>query len=118
MYQQYYDEIAGETSARIRQNEARAFDHAIALIEKAHAAGVGTRESVEALFFMNRLWTTIIQDLSDAGNAFPADLKAKIISIGIWVLRQAEDIRQGRQNNFAPVLEVNKTIRAGLGARQ
>jgi flagellar protein FlaF len=118
MYQHLYEEIASETSARIRQNEIRAFDHAIALLRSAIKSGKGTRESVEALFFLNRLWTTIIEDLSEPGNAYPDELKANLISIGIWVLRQAEDLRQGRQDNFQSVLDINQMIRDGLGTRQ
>ena len=104
-----------DTTEQIRDNERRAFDTAISKLRLAQQAGRGTRESVEALLFVNRLWTILLEDLADQGNGLPDSLKASLISIGIWMLRRAEDIRQGHVDDFSALIEVSETIRKGLG---
>ena len=115
MYEATYIAMLEDTTDQIRENERRAFDTAIAKLRLAQELGRGTRESVEALLFVNRLWTILLEDLADQGNGLPDALKAGLISIGIWILRRAEDIRQGRVNDFLALIEVSETIRRGLG---
>ncbi len=115
MYESTYVSMLEDTAERIRENERRAFDTAITKLKLAQQAGRGTRESVEAMLFVNRLWTTLLEDLADQGNGLPDSLKASLISIGIWMLRRAEDIRQGRLDDFSTMIEVSETIRKGLG---
>ena len=43
-----------------------------------------------------------------------SDLRANLISIGLWLLRETEDIRQGRTNNFEGLIEVSQIIRDGI----
>lgn len=115
MYESTYMAMLEDTTEQIRDNERRAFDTAIALLKKAQRAGRGTRDSVEALLFVNRLWTVLLEDLADEGNGLPDALRASLISIGIWMLRRSEDIRQGHVDDFSALIEVSETIRNGLG---
>jgi flagellar protein FlaF len=115
MYESTYIAMLEDTTEQIRDNERRAFDTAISKLRLAQQAGRGTRESVEALLFVNRLWTILLEDLADQGNGLPDSLKASLISIGIWMLRRAEDIRQGHVDDFSALIEVSETIRKGLG---
>jgi flagellar protein FlaF len=114
MYNQFYEEVAEEASDRIRQDEQRAFRHCIGLLEKARKAGNGTRESIEAIFFLNRLWGVLMEDLASSSNELPEELRAKLISIGIWILRYAEELRNGRLSDFMPLIEVSECISKGL----
>jgi flagellar biosynthesis activator protein FlaF len=118
MYQQIYDEVAQEASQRIREDERRAFSHAIDLMQKAKSSGPNSRESVEALFFVNRLWGILLEDLAHEENELPADIKARLISIGIWILRYAEDMRLGKKTDFSPLIEVSESISKGLDQRK
>ena len=115
MYESTYVSMLEDTAERIRENERRAFDTAITKLKLAQQTGRGTPESVDALLFVNRLWTILLEDLADQGNGLPDSLKASLISIGIWMLRRAEDIRQGRLDDFSTMIEVSETIRKGLG---
>jgi flagellar protein FlaF len=115
MFESTYMEMLEDTTEQIRDNERRAFDQAIHLLKRAQHAGRGTRDSVEALLFVNRLWTVLMEDLADEGNGLPDQLRASLISIGIWVLRRAEDIRQGHVDDFSALIDVSESIRRGLG---
>lgn len=114
MYQALYAEMAGETAETIRDNERQAFERSIQLLELAQARGRGSLESVKALLFASQLWAVLMEDLAHPENALPDDLKASIISIGIWMLRRAEDIRQGRTDDFRTMIDVSRSISQGL----
>lgn len=117
MYKAIYSAMAEETSDAIRENERQAFDRSLALLKAAQEKGRGSRESVEALLFVNRLWAILMEDLAMEDNQLPHELRASLISIGIWVLRRTEDIRQGRVTDFTALIEVSETIRNGLKAK-
>lgn len=106
--------MAEDTGAAIRENERLAFERCITLLKRAEAHGRGSRESVEALVFVNRLWTILLEDLSHPENGLPESLRAGLISVGIWILRQTERIRQGEADGFSSLIEVSQTISNGL----
>lgn len=114
MYKAIYSAMADETSDAIRENEKQAFERSLTLLRAAQEKGRGSRESVEALLFVNRLWTILMEDLALDDNRLPQELRASLISIGIWVLRRAEDIRQGRVADFSALIEVSESIKNGL----
>ncbi len=114
MYQSIYNEMAAETTSSVRENERAAFQKSINLLKLAREKGHGTRESAEALLFVGRLWAVLLEDLANEGNGFPDSLKANLISIGIWVLKRAEDIRQGKIDDFSALIEVSELICNGL----
>jgi flagellar biosynthesis activator protein FlaF len=114
MYQSIYSEMAAETTASIRENERYAFERSIELLRLAQVKGHGSRESVEALLFLSRLWGMLLEDLASPENGLPDTLRASLISIGIWMLRRAEDIRQGKVKDYKALIDVSQTICAGL----
>jgi flagellar biosynthesis activator protein FlaF len=87
------------------------------LLKLARIKGCGSREAIEALFFVTRLWTILLEDLAEEGNGLPSPLKASVISIGIWVLRRVEEIRQGKTDDFSGLIEVSQSISNGLEAQ-
>lgn len=114
MYQFSYADIQTDSVADARDRERQLLDRSIALLEAARQAGVESQQSIEAIHYANRLWTTFVQDLANEENALPKELRANLISIGLWVLREAEDVRQGRSQNFDGLIEVSQIIRDGI----
>ncbi|MGQ7792560.1 flagellar biosynthesis regulator FlaF [Faunimonas sp. B44] len=114
MYQFAYSEILDDSPDTMRDGERRAFDHAIALLEAAERAGPRSMEAIEALHFVRRLWSVLLDDLVAPENALTEELRAGLISIGIWVIREAERIRLEEVESFAGIIDINRTIRAGL----
>ncbi|MBI2720129.1 MAG: flagellar biosynthesis regulator FlaF [Rhizobiales bacterium] len=114
MYESIYAEMAAETTATIRDNERQAFEHSIRLLEAAKEEGRGSTQSVTALLFLSRLWGVLLEDLARPDNGLPETLRASLISIGIWMLRRAEDIRQGRVDDFQALIDVSQSICQGL----
>lgn len=117
MYMKHYEQVAEDTSDRIRSNELQAIEHSILLMKKATFVRMAPRETIEAVFFINRLWGVLMEDLASRENELPEELRAKLISIGIWVLRTTEDIRQNRVKNFDSLISISQTIAVGLAQK-
>jgi flagellar biosynthesis activator protein FlaF len=114
MYQFSYSEISQESGASSREREREALDRAIELMERAETAGVHSAETVEAIYATRMLWSLLVEDLASADNALPESLRASLISVGLWVMREAESIRLGRSTSFEGIIDVTRMIREGL----
>ena len=114
MYQASYAETLESAPGECRERERLAFGRAIELMRLAEAAGPGSPESAQAIDFLCRLWRVLLDDLTSPDNDLPETLRGDLVSIGIWVLRQADDIRGGRSSSFGGVVEVCAMIRDGL----
>jgi flagellar protein FlaF len=114
MYQFSYAEVLDETPKSARERERQAIDHSIELLTAAEASGVQSREAVEAILFVRRLWGYFLEDLAKPENDLPQSLRAELISIGLWMLREAEQIRLEKSANFKGLIEVSAAIRDGL----
>jgi flagellar protein FlaF len=114
MYQFSYAEVLDETPQGARERERQAIDRSIELLCAAEAAGVGSRAAIDAILFVRRLWSYLIEDLARPDNDLPPKLRADLISIGLWVTREAEQIRLEASSNFKGLIEVSTAIRDGL----
>ena len=114
MYQFSYADIQTDSVADAKDRERQLLSRSIELLVAAHAAGPDSMEAIEAIHFMNRVWTSFIEDLGSSDNALPKELRANLISIGLWLLRESEEVRQGRSNNFEGLIEVSQIIRDGI----
>ena len=114
MYQFSYAEVQQDAVADSKERERQVLDKSISMLEAARDAGRGSREAIEALFFVNRVWVRFIEDLGSPENELEQELRANLISIGIWVLREAEKIRIGESENFDGIIDISSIIRDGL----
>jgi flagellar protein FlaF len=114
MYQFSYAEVVDDSPHEMRARERQAMDRAIQLLREARDKGPGTREVVEALFYLRRLWSIFLNDLNNPDNELPQQLRAGLISIGIWINKEIERIRTGQAKDLTPMIEINEIIRNGL----
>jgi flagellar biosynthesis activator protein FlaF len=114
MYKFSYEETLSESGGRQRENERLAIEKSVALLRSAEKAGPYSREAVDAMVFLNRLWSFFLDDLAKPENGLPEDVRAKLISIGIWILKEAEAISNGKSRNFAGLIDVSNVIAEGL----
>jgi flagellar biosynthesis activator protein FlaF len=114
MYQQRYAEIASGSAKSARAREKEALDAAIVKLSVAKVRGALTPEAFEATDFLRRLWSIFIMDLSNEENGLPPELRASLISIGLWVRREADLIDSGQSENFDGLIDVNQLIADGL----
>ncbi len=114
MYQFTYAEIVDDSPQEMRARERDALARCVDMLVAAKADGPNSREAREALTTLRRLWTIFIEDLSSSANDLPEDLRAQLISIGIWVMKEIERLRLGATDSFDDLIEINAIIRDGL----
>lgn len=110
-----YAEISDDDPKQQRASERQLFLRSIALIDTAHASGPPVNLAwIEAISFVQRLWSTLLSDLARPDNVLPVDLKARLISIGMFVLKTIEDVRAGRAHDLSSVRDVSRDIAEAL----
>lgn len=114
MYQFSYAEIMSDNVADAKDRERQVLDKSIRLLDEAARKGRDSREAVEALYFTRRVWISFIEDLRHPENQLDLELRANLISIGIWILKETEKIRTRQSDNFQGVIDVVTIIRDGL----
>ena len=114
MYEFAYNEVIEDSRQTMRARERQAMDRVIAMLRTAQEKGPGSRERVEALFYLRRLWMIFLSDLNDPNNELPEQLRAGIISIGIWMMKEIDRVRGGATTDLTPMIEINALIRDGL----
>lgn len=95
-----------------REVEQRAFRHVNALLASAPEGQARTA----ALHKTHQLWTILLADLGLSDNALPAELKGRLISLGLWAQREAF-ARIGDGGSLAPLIELHRDLIAGLEGR-
>jgi len=105
MFEFAYNEIVEESSRSMRAQEARALDRVIAMLTEAKDSGPKSRQGIHALYQLRTLWTVFLDDLKGAENGLPTTLRAQLISIGIWVIKEIERLRGGQVDDLDPLIE-------------
>jgi flagellar biosynthesis activator protein FlaF len=114
MYEFAYNEVIEDSRQTMRARERLAMDRVIAMLRAARETDPGSRERVEALFYLRRLWMIFLNDLNAPANELPEQLRAGIISIGIWMMKEIDRAREGTTTDLTPMIEINELIRDGL----
>ena len=114
MYQFSYADIQTDSVADAKDRERQLLSRSIDLLTAAAAAGSDSMEAIEALHFTNRVWTTFVEDLGSSDNALPKELRANLISIAIWILKEVDKIRKRESSNFQGIIDITTIIRDGL----
>src|SRR5690606_27926692 len=115
MYQFSYAEIMEEGVAVSKDRERQVLERAIALLKAAMAVEDRYgKEAVEAVYFTRRVWIRFIEDLGNPENQLQDELRANLISIAIWILKEIEKIRKRESRNFQGIIDITTIIKDGI----
>ena len=109
-----YDTVVEDSGHEARSRERQALSLGIDRLEQLHKGVFSNEDFVESLLYIRRLWTVLIEDLAHPENGFPEKLRADIISIGLWIVKEADRLREERSNDVMPLIEINSLIRDAL----
>ncbi|MEM6683489.1 MAG: flagellar biosynthesis regulator FlaF [Pseudomonadota bacterium] len=87
-----------------------------ALIELRDMPGATPRQKMDALDWNRRMWSTLSSDCGAPGNKLPKELRAQIISLGLWVSKYTTDVARGNADIDA-LIDVNSAIMEGLASQ-
>jgi flagellar protein FlaF len=114
MYQFAYAEAMEDSVTDSKSRERESFDKSIALLTAAASQKRYSHVAVEAIAYTGRLWSALIDDLSSPDNQLAEEIRANLISIGIWIFGEMDKIRKQVSANFQGIIDVMTTIRKGL----
>ena len=96
-----------------RSAEYRLFGQVTGALLNAQKQGAKGGPLVDAIDWNRRLWRTLASDCLDDRNQLPEEVRAKIISISMWVRKYSKEVtREGA--SVDPLIEINRTIMQGL----
>lgn len=114
MYEFAYNEVIQDSRQTMRAREREAMDRVIGLLRAAQDKGPLSRERVDALFYLKKLWTIFLDDLNHPNNELSQQLRGGLISIGIWMMKEIDRARTDAKGDLTPMIEINEIIRDGL----
>ena len=114
MFEFSYNEVVDDSRQVMRARERGAMDKVIDMLRTARDRGAKSREAIEGLYYLRRLWAIFLEDLRNPENELPEQLRAGIVSIGIWMNREIDRVLSGQTNDLTPMIEINEIVRDGL----
>lgn len=97
-----------------RQTEYRLFGQVTrALMEAEKLERSQIRERMDALDWNRRMWSMLAADCAGDGNKLPAQIRANIISLSLWVNRHTSLVMRNKEE-IGPLIDINRTIMQGL----
>lgn len=109
-----YGTVVDDSGYEARSRERQALSLGIDRLERIQGGAFSFEDLVESLLYVRRLWTIFIEDLAHPDNGLPDKLRADIISIGLWVVKEADRLREQRSNDVVQLIEINRLIRDAL----
>jgi flagellar protein FlaF len=96
-----------------RSTEYRLFGQVTGALIDAKAGNAQVAPLVKAIDWNKRLWRTLAADCMDDRNSLTQDVRAKIISLSMWVSKYSRRVTREKAP-IDPLIEINRTIMQGL----
>ena len=107
-----YGKVIRDTE-RPREMELRIFEQVTAALEAAEQPGTHFTTRIAVMHRNRELWLTLTSDLMDEENKLPKSLRARLISLAIWVTNETLRLLQS-SGSLADLIAVNRAIIRGL----
>lgn len=114
MSQTSYLEHIEDSARDARAREHEVLSRAVDMLRLLKAGELTDVAVVDLLLYIRRIWTIFIMDLSKPENGFPEKLRADLISIGFWIIKEADLLRHTKSGDIDQLLEINAIIRDAL----
>src|SRR5580704_2231111 len=98
-----------------RSTEYRLFGQVTGALIDAKTTNAGGAPLVEAIDWNKRLWRTLAADCMDDRNSLTQDVRAKIVSLSLWVSKYSRKVTREKAP-LDPLIEINRTIMQGLAS--
>jgi len=109
-----YDAVIEDSGHEARARERLALSRGIDLLKQMQSGRLLPNEETEALLYIRRLWTFFVLDLATPQNGLPDKLRAELISIGIWIIKEADRLREQKSTEVTDLVLINTVIRDSL----
>ena len=96
-----------------RLTEYRLFGQVTGALLTAKETGAVGGPLVEAVDWNRRLWRTLAADCMDDRNQLPQDVRAKIVSLSLWIAKYSRQVTRNGAS-LEPLIQVNRNMMQGL----
>lgn len=96
-----------------RATEFRLMSQITGDMMQARDSGLSGAALIPVLHRNREVWSVFSSACGASGNELPAELRASIISIALWVDRYTSDVMAGR-DSIDDLIDVNRSITEGL----
>jgi flagellar protein FlaF len=96
-----------------RATEYRLFGQVTGALLDAKTSNAQGVPLIQAIDWNKRMWRTLAADCMDDRNALTEDLRAKIISLSLWVSKYSRRVTREKAP-LDPLIEINRTVMQGL----
>ena len=96
-----------------RVTEYRLFGQVTGALLNAKQTNASGVPLVEAVDWNRRLWRTLAADCMDDRNKLTQEVRAKIISLSLWVAKYSRNVTREKAS-LDPLIEINRNIMQGL----
>ena len=96
-----------------RHTEYRLLAQVTGALIKARYGECRLQEKIQALLLNQRVWEAFMADLTDTGNTLPQALKAQLVSLAIWVVKETNAVLDD-SGDIDALIAVNRNIMDGL----
>ena len=108
-----YQQVQNVSKAAPQDNEHRLFMEVTKSLIQVQSKNDRGPALFKALDWNRRLWSTLSTDCAIEGNGLPKELRAGIVSLGLWVSKYTSQVARG-QEDIEALIGINKTIMEGL----
>ncbi|ATY32040.1 flagellar biosynthesis regulator FlaF [Sphingomonas psychrotolerans] len=106
-------QVARSRAETPRSAEFRLMSEITGEMMDAETAGLKGAMLMRPLHRNREMWSAFATDCGATGNGLPKELRAQIISLGLWVERFTSDVVAGREP-VGELISLNRTIMEGL----
>jgi flagellar protein FlaF len=99
-----------------RATEYRLFGQVTGALLDAKTSNAQGAPLIQAIDWNKRMWRTLAADCMDDRNALTEDLRARIISLSLWVSKYSRRVTREKAP-IDPLIEINRTVMQGLQAK-
>ncbi len=96
-----------------RLTEYRLFGQVTGALLNAKQSNATGVPLVEAVDWNRRMWRTLAADCMDDRNKLTQEVRAKIISLSLWVAKYSRSVTRNKAP-LDPLIEINRNIMQGL----
>jgi len=111
-----YAKVAKETASP-RELEASLLLKAAAKLQAVEESWKGQKPSGldEALLYNRRLWTVLIDAVTQDDNKLPAQVREKLTRLGVWIMAETFSLMtKPKPDHLKSLIKINQGIAAGL----
>ena len=99
-----------------RTTEYRLFGQVTGALLDAKNRNAQGAPLIEAIDWNKRMWRTLAADCMDDRNGLTQDLRAKIVSLSLWVSKYSRKVAREKAP-LDPLIEINRNVMQGLQAK-